>query len=167
MSMAESEKLPDLDRFGPDEAWWLGSALVDRCRSEDLAVTISIQLGEQRVFHAGLPGTSADNDSWAERKARSVTHFGVSSAAVFERYVASNPNFFQLFALSPNDYAPYPGAVPITVRGTLVGTLAISGLTGEQGHALAVEALHDEADFQADCQARTPPERSPSRSAWA
>ena len=90
-----------------------------------------IQLGEQHVFHAGLPDTSTDNDSWANANPI-CPHFGVSSAAAFNRYVASNPNFFQLFALSPNNYAPYPGAVPITVRGTLVDSLAISGLTGEQ-----------------------------------
>lgn len=109
----------DLDLFSQEEAWWLGVALVDRCRSEGFAVTISIRLGEQRVFHAALPGTSADNDGWAERKARVVTHFGMSSLEVFERHVKDNPEFFRLFALSPNDYAPFGGAVPIKVRGTM------------------------------------------------
>ena len=109
----------ELDRFGQEEAWWLGTALVEHCRSERLAVTILILLGEQRVFHAALPGTSVDNDGWAERKARVVAHFGMSSLEVFERHVKDNPEFFRLFALSADDYAPYGGAIPIKVRGTM------------------------------------------------
>ena len=138
-----SDPVNELDRFGHDEAWWLGSALVDRCRSQHFPVTILIWLGEQRVFHAAMPGTSADNDSWAERKARVVAHFGISSYEVFERDVKHNPDFFRIFALSPNDYAPYGGAVPIKVRGTMVGVLAVSGLESEQDHQLALDALRE------------------------
>ena len=95
-------------------------------------MTILILLGEQRVFHAALPGTSVDNDSWAERKARVVAHFGMSSLEVFERHVKDNPEFFRLFALSADDYAPFGGAIPIKVRGTMVGILAVSGLESEE-----------------------------------
>ena len=144
-----ADAVTELQRLGQEEAWWLGAALVERCRSEDLAVTIMIRLGEQRVFHAALPGTSADNDGWAERKARVVAHFGMSSLEVFERHVKDIPDFFHTFALSSSDYAPFGGAVPIKIRGTMVGILAVSGLESERDHALAVDALRDEAIFQA------------------
>ena len=49
--------VPDLDQFGHDDAWRIGSALARRCRADQLPVTISIWLGDQRVFHAALPGT--------------------------------------------------------------------------------------------------------------
>ena len=49
-------------------------------------VTISIWLGQQRVFHAALPGTSADNDSWVEKKANVVRRFGRSSLDVFDQH---------------------------------------------------------------------------------
>jgi uncharacterized protein (UPF0303 family) len=140
--------LPELNRFGPDEAWRMGSALVERCRAEGLAVTVSVRLGEQRVFHVALPGTSADNDSWADRKARVVARFGLSSREIFERHVRDNPDFFHLFALSPTDYAPFGGAVPIRVGGCLVGVLAVSGLASDEDHALAVEAVRAEAQRQ-------------------
>ena len=59
----------------------------------------------------GLPRSSArhesDNDSWADRKARVVARFGLSSPEVVERHVRDNPDFFSLFALSPQDYAPF------------------------------------------------------------
>ena len=77
---------PDFHHFDHDDAWRVGSALVARSRSENLPVTITIWLGEQRVFHAALPGTSADNDAWAEKKARVVRRFDRSSLEVFEHY---------------------------------------------------------------------------------
>lgn len=135
------EQLPDFDHFDPDDAWRIGSALVARCRMEGIAVTIAIWLGEQRVFHAALPGTSADNDAWVDKKARIVRRFARSSLEVYEHYVAENPEFFTVFGLSRADYAPGEGAVPIRVRGALVGVLAISGLESGGDHDLAVSGL--------------------------
>ena len=137
-----TETVPDLDRFTHDDAWDVGSALVSRCRLEQLPVTIGIWLGQQRVFHAALPGTSADNDAWVEKKANVVRRFGRSSLEVFEHYeVASFPGFHDAFGLSRAEYAPGEGAVPIRVRGSLVGVLAVSGLETGGDHELAVSAL--------------------------
>jgi uncharacterized protein (UPF0303 family) len=133
---------PDLDHFDLDAAWRLGTTLAERCRSQGLPVTISIQLGEHRVFHAALPGTSADNDSWVDRKSRVVRRFDCSSHEVENRLAKGDPDrFYATFALSPSDYAPAGGAVPIRVRGTLVGVLAVSGLESSEDHELAVSAL--------------------------
>jgi uncharacterized protein (UPF0303 family) len=133
---------PDLDRFDFDDAWRLGTTLAERCRSEGHSVTISIQVGEQRVFHAALPGTSADNDSWVDRKSRVVRRFACSSHEVHDRYAKGDPErFFSAFALSPAQYAAAGGAVPIRVRGALVGVLAVSGLESAEDHELAVSAL--------------------------
>jgi uncharacterized protein (UPF0303 family) len=116
--------------------------LTEQCRRRGLPVTISIRLGEQRVFHAALPGTSADNDSWVDRKSRVVRRFGCSSLEVQDRYAKGDPDrFFSAFGLSPSEYAPAGGAVPIRVRGTLVGVLAVSGLESTEDHELAVSAL--------------------------
>ena len=133
---------PDLDHFDFDDAWRLGVTLAERCRGEGLSVTISIQLGEQRVFHAALPGTSADNDSWVDRKSRVVRRFACASLEVQDYLAKGDPDrFFSTFALSPSQYAPAGGAVPIRVRGTLVGVLAVSGLESAEDHELAVSAL--------------------------
>ena len=134
-------QVPDLERFGHDEAWQLGSDLVARCRADNLPVAISIWLGEQRVFHAALPGTSADNDAWVEKKARVVRRFDRSSLEVYEHYVAKMPDFFEVFGLPRSEYAPGEGAVPIRVRGALVGVLAVSGLEQGGDHDLAVSAF--------------------------
>jgi len=65
--------------FDNDDAWRLGVQLVEAARAGGLGVTISIRRGTQRLFHAALPGTCADNDSWLDRKARVVERFGHSS----------------------------------------------------------------------------------------
>lgn len=139
------EALPDFDRFGHDEAWRLGSRLVERCRADDLPVVISIHLGEQRVFHAALPGSSADNDAWVDRKTRVVRRFDASSLAVHLRYFATGERTLAEFGLSPADFAPGEGAVPIRVHGAQVGVLSLSGLEPTGDHDLVVSALQEAA----------------------
>ena len=145
MSVA-ADGVPELERFGPEEAWRVGSGLVERCRADGAPVVIGITLGEQRVFHAALPGASADNDAWAERKSAVVRRFGRSSQAVDEQAGDGDRDaFLARFGLDPARYAVTGGAVPIRVRGALVGVLVISGLTSEEDHALGVAALAAEA----------------------
>jgi uncharacterized protein (UPF0303 family) len=134
--------VPELTRFDHETAWRLGSALVERSRRDALGVTIAIWIGEQRVFHAALAGTSADNDTWVERKARIVRHFGLSSAEVHAAYAGDDvEGFLRLFALPLERYFPAGGAVPVVVGGIMVGVLAISGLAGAEDHDLAVAEL--------------------------
>jgi uncharacterized protein (UPF0303 family) len=137
--------VPDLDRFDLDAAWRVGSGLVQTCRAAQHPVAIVIWLGEQRAFHAALPGSSADNDAWTERKARVVRRFGRSSHEIDDRLVGDDvAAFLASFGLSSAEYAPTGGAVPIIVRGSMVGVLAVSGLTSAQDHDLAVAALREE-----------------------
>jgi uncharacterized protein (UPF0303 family) len=115
---------------------------VERCRQEELPVVISITLGAQRVFHVGLPGSTADNDSWVDRKANVVRRFDRSSLELERHYdVPNSPDFYTAFGISRQDYAPGEGAIPIRVRGSLVGVLSISGLEHGGDHDLAVEGL--------------------------
>jgi uncharacterized protein (UPF0303 family) len=135
---------PDLDHFDLDDAWRLGCTLAEQCRRAGHPVTICIQMGEQRVFHAALPGTSADNDAWVDRKSRLVRRFACSSLEVHDRLAKGDAEgFYSKFALSPSQYAPAGGAVPIRVRGALVGVLAVSGLKSAEDHELAVSALRE------------------------
>lgn len=138
--------MTDFTTFGHDDAWQLGAALVAQCRQAGHAVTITIHLGAQRVFHASLPGTSADNDDWVMRKTRIVQRFDRSSHEVGQAHDAEV--YRTAFALPAADYAPTGGAVPIRVNGTMVGVLAISGLTSADDHELAVSALETAAGKQ-------------------
>jgi uncharacterized protein (UPF0303 family) len=140
---------PDFDEFNHDTAWELGCALVAHCRAHTYAVTISIHIGQQRVFHAALPGSSADNDDWVMRKTRVVQRFDRASQEVGRTYTVGDTGAFHpAFALPASDYAPTGGAVPIRIHGTTIGVLAISGLSSDQDHDLASAALRSEIGSQ-------------------
>ncbi len=68
--------------FTHDDAWRLGCLLVELGVERDLPITVDVQHGTQQVFHAARPGTTADNDSWVQRKVRVVWRFGASSYLV-------------------------------------------------------------------------------------
>lgn len=134
--------IPDFERFDHNDAWRLGQALVKHCQEQKFPVTICVTIGEQRVFHAALPGTSADNDAWVDRKARVVRRFNRPSMEVRDHYkILENPTFFEIFGLPRSEFAPGEGGVPIRVRGTQVGVLAVSGLESGGDNAIAMAGL--------------------------
>ncbi|GAA4835978.1 heme-degrading domain-containing protein [Kitasatospora terrestris] len=127
-----------LPAFDLDDAWRLGSLIVAEARQRGLAVTVDIQHGEQQVFHAALPGTSADNDDWIRRKAAVVRRFGEASYLVGERHRAKGRSF----DLDPVRYAAHGGSFPLLVRGTgMVGTVTVSGLPQVEDHLLVTACL--------------------------
>src|SRR5660398_202657 len=75
----EEERTLVFTHFDNDDAWRLGCLLVELAQERELGVTIDVRGGTQQLFHAALPGTTADNDSWVERKVRVVERFGESS----------------------------------------------------------------------------------------
>jgi uncharacterized protein (UPF0303 family) len=95
-----------------------------------------------------LSGTSADNDSWVDRKVRVVRRFDSSTLDVYHRYREAMPDFHTAFGLSPAEYAPGEGGVPIRVHGAQVGVLAISGLEGGGDHDLVLAGIQDAAAAQ-------------------
>ena len=59
-------------------------------------------------------------------------------------YAGDDPErFLRLFALPVELYFPAAGAVPLVVGGAVAGVLAVSGLSGEEDHDLAVDALRE------------------------
>lgn len=138
-----NEDMPVFPHFDHDDAWRLGCLVVEKARAEKLTISVSIRLGKQDVFHVGLPGTSADLDRWMDRKANIVTHFGESSMAVSEKYVRDGKldGFFFAFALSPDDYFPSGGALPLLVGGALAGVVVLSGVDSPTEHRIALSAM--------------------------
>ncbi len=131
-----------LDGFDEEVAWQIGSWLVAHARRHRLPVTIDLRRAGHQLFHAALPGTSADNDAWIERKVRLVMRTGNSSAYVRAMLERQGGSIEQVLLLPEADYAAHGGCMPIRVRGTgLVGTLTVSGLPQAEDHALVVLAL--------------------------
>jgi len=139
--LREEDEL-QFDEFSHEQALRLGLEIIDRARSEGKAVTIDIRLGEQQVFHYACPGTSADNDAWTLRKSRIVDRFGHSSYYLQAELAAAKKTIAERYFLDPALYAPYNGAFPIRIRNAgLIGSVAVSGLPGDQDHKLVTEAI--------------------------
>jgi uncharacterized protein (UPF0303 family) len=136
-----------LDHFDHDDAWTLGSALVAAARRRDLPIAIDIHLGVQQVFHAALPGSSADNDAWIARKRHVVELTGNASFLVGRRDAADGSDFLAERGLPVAEYACHGGAVPLVVRGVgPVGVATVSGLPQADDHALVVEMIEQVFD---------------------
>lgn len=131
-----------LPRFTHDDAWALGSLLVELAGARKAPVAIDIRRGGQQLFHAALPGSTPDNDAWIDRKRRVVERYGCSSLLVGSRFRAKGTTFEESSRLDPDVYAAHGGAFPITVEGAgVIGTVVVSGLPQVEDHALVVEAL--------------------------
>lgn len=128
------------DRFDNEDAWRLGSLLVQLAAGKPVA--IDIRRGAQQLFHAALPGAVADNDRWIERKVRVVERFGVSSYLMGRRLAAKGQELNAGMGLDPADYAAHGGAFPIRIRNVgIVAVVTVSGLPQAEDHALVVNAL--------------------------
>jgi len=128
--------------FDNADAWRLGCLLVELAQERELGIAIDIRRGPQQLFHAALPGTTPDNDTWIERKVRVVERFGASSYLVGLRAVAKGTTFAVQHDLPLQQYAAHGGCFPVRVTGVgVVGTVTVSGLAQADDHALVVEAL--------------------------
>ncbi|MGQ4416274.1 heme-degrading domain-containing protein [Streptomyces sp. SAS_269] len=142
------EELEALERrlvfrqFTYDDAWALGSLLVELARERQAPVAIDIHRAGQQLFHAALPGSTPDNDAWILRKRRVVERYGASSYLVGARFRAKGTTFEESSRLDADAYAAHGGAFPINVENVgVIGTVTVSGLPQLQDHRFVVEAL--------------------------
>ena len=126
--------------FTNDDAWTLGTALVEAARG--LPVAVDISRNGQQLFHAALEGTSADNDDWIRRKTAVVNRFGHSSLYMRQSFLERGTTFEEATGLDPREYAAHGGGFPILVRDVgPVGVVVVSGLPQLEDHALVVSVI--------------------------
>ncbi|AKZ55949.1 hypothetical protein SAM23877_2900 [Streptomyces ambofaciens ATCC 23877] len=129
-------------RFTNDDAWALGSLLVELARERGAPVAVDIHRAGQQLFHAALPGSTPDNDAWIARKRRVVERYGSASYLVGSRFRAKGTTFEESSRLDPDTYAAHGGSFPITVADVgVIGSVTVSGLPQVEDHRLVVEAL--------------------------
>lgn len=139
--LAEEREL-QFDRFSLDDAWQLGSRLRADAAAQSLPVAIGVWLAGQHAFASGLPGSSAENDLWLERKLRVALLFGRASLTVGEQFRLAGRDFDADARLDPREYAAHGGVVPIRIRDSaVIGAVGVSGLEQHRDHALVVGHL--------------------------
>lgn len=144
--LAEEQEL-QFSSFTNDDAWALGCALVDAARRQQAPVAIDVSRNGQQLFHAALPGATADNDDWIRRKVRVVRRCGHSSLAVGQLWRERGTTFEAVLQLDAQRYSASGGAFPVIVRSVgPVGAVAVSGLPQLEDHRLVVSAIRTHLD---------------------
>ena len=124
------------------EALEIGEIAVALGRGRKAPIAIEVKMGAWSVFHASLPGSTPENDSWIARKARVVLVTGRST--MHERVDAEERgvNWYDEKGLSEELHAIHGGALALNVSGLgCVGMLIISGLPQVEDHLFAVEVV--------------------------
>jgi len=141
-SLEEQERRLVFTRFDNTDAWRLGSAMVAAATERNLPVTIDIRRGGQQLFHAALAGTTAENDSWIERKVNVVSRFAAASYLVGRRLAARGTALDEALGVEPRLFAAHGGAFPVRVKDVgVVGTVTVSGLPQADDHAFVTEMI--------------------------
>jgi uncharacterized protein (UPF0303 family) len=142
--LAEEERLV-FSSFDYETAWSLGTAMRKAALTAELPIAISIRRHGQRMFHAALPGSSANNDAWLDRKCAVVDLFGHSSYYVgCQSRAEGHDDFNVAHRLDPTRFAAHGGAFPILIPDTgCIGTVAVSGLAQGDDHRFVVDQLEN------------------------
>lgn len=140
--LKKQEETLVFDTFTSDDAYRIGTMLIEKAQSTGVAYTIDITLNHRQLFHFSMEGTSPDNDQWIIRKRNAVYHFFKSSHRLALELEDTGETLFPRYGLRDEDYVAAGGCFPITLRGTgVVGTIAVSGLPSEQDHAYVTEVI--------------------------
>jgi uncharacterized protein (UPF0303 family) len=107
-----------------------------------LPIAVEVRLGDWIIYHASLPGSTAENQWWIDRKARVVLLKHHST--IYERVSAEERgvDWHMENNLLDETHAIHGGGLPlITKHEGFVGVLLISGLPQVEDHLLGVEVL--------------------------
>jgi uncharacterized protein (UPF0303 family) len=107
-----------------------------------LPIAVEVRLGDWIIYHASLPGSTAENQWWIDRKARVVIL--KQHSTMYERVSAEERgvDWHKENNLLDETHAIHGGGLPlITKSGGFVGVLLISGLPQVEDRLLGVEVL--------------------------
>ena len=120
----------------------LGRRMADTALDRGLPIVIQVRAGGRLVFAAALPGSTASNDAWAERKSRLAAWFEQSSLRIGTASRARGEDVHARHSLPVDRFAAHGGAFPLRVASAgVVGTVVVSGLPQLEDHAFVVEML--------------------------
>ena len=135
----ESLKIPKLELIDALEIGEIGKSIGIL---KNLPIAIEVRLGDWIIYHASLPGSTAENQWWIDRKARVVLLKHHST--MYERVSAQERgvDWHKENNLLDETHAIHGGGLPLITRSEgFVGVLLISGLPQVQDHLLGVEVL--------------------------
>ena len=131
--------LPSLDLAGALEIGEIAKLLG---QVRNLPIAVEVRLLDWIIYHASLPGSKSENQSWIDRKARVVMLKHHST--LYERVSAEERgvDWHKENNLLDETHAIHGGGLPLITKDEgFVGILLISGLPQVEDHLLGVEVL--------------------------
>ena len=142
--LEQQERELVLEAFTNEDAWHIGSSIVERAIAEKLPVAVDVRRPDCQLFRAALTGTTSDQGEWVERKSATTFRFEASSLLVGLRMTAADHDPFVSGWLDSARYTLAGGSFPVRVTGAgMVAAITVSGLSSEEDHTLIVGALRD------------------------
>ena len=141
-TIGRQEKLLQFPAFNNDTALEIGNKIIDFAKADKVAVSVDITMNGTQLFYHGMVGTTRNNQDWIRRKNNLVNRTGHASFYVHTEVKNKGGDFDNLPTFDRNEYAAHGGAFPLVVKGVgQVGTITVSGLPGEDDHAMVIRAL--------------------------
>lgn len=142
-TLLDQEETLQFDSFNNEAALQIGMLIIKIAKEEvKKGIAVHIEVDEYPLFTHYMEGTSADNLYWVNAKKNVVKKYGNSSLYVGEMYKEQGTTFHKATGLSDKEYQAEGGSFPLIVQGQgRIGSITVSGLTGEEDHALAVEGI--------------------------
>jgi len=140
--LLSEEQFFTFDNLTPANALKIGEIAKSLGVLKSLPIAVEVRLGDWIIYHASLPGSTAENQWWIDRKARVVTLKHHST--MFERVNAEERgvDWHKENNLLNETHAIHGGGLPLITKDQgFVGVLLISGLPQAEDHLLGVEVL--------------------------
>ena len=136
------EEILQFSHFTNEDAWELGSYMVEEAARNDLPVAVSIRLNNgYTVFQYGFSGNNCSNELWMKRKENTVRMMEMSSLRLY-MLLKLKQETLEDRGLNGKDYVARGGAFPIRVEGVgVIGSVIVSGLDHMADHDFAVACI--------------------------
>ena len=138
----DQEELLLLPSLEVDDALEIGEIAKSLGVLRSLPIAVEVRIGDWVIYHASLPGSTTENQSWIDRKARVVLLKHHST--LFERVSAEERgiDWHKENNFEDETHAIHGGGLPLITKDEgFKGVLLISGLPQVEDHLLGVEVL--------------------------
>jgi len=141
-NLLNEEAILTLPSFTHLDAFEIGQIATEIGIERKLPIAVEVRLGDWIIYHTSLPGSTAENQWWIDRKARVVLLKHHST--LYERVSAEERgvDWHKENNLLDETHAIHGGGLPLITKSEgFVGVLLISGLPQVEDHLLGVEVL--------------------------
>jgi uncharacterized protein (UPF0303 family) len=140
--LLQEELLLTLPKLDVADAMEIGEIAKSFGTQKGLPIAVEVRIGDWIIYHASLPGSTAENQWWIDRKARVVMLKHHST--IYERVSAEERgvDWHKENNLLDETHAIHGGGLPLITKGEgFIGVLLVSGLPQVDDHLLGVEVL--------------------------